>query len=319
MSSSNNNVDIYDGKDENSKISKCGWLCMEICGLPMFSLKDPNGKQLDLERCFKFGHIYSAWYISLAKFVLLGICVATYVYGFLEYQYRHWFMSYVSYWTLLETCIYLVFSFGLSLMKQPYMWIINVTWVMLLVVIVKGIVVVLLFWGTEYDWSAGVPPTLFKVASHGISWACAIVDGMIINKTPIRLKHYYFVLAFTLLFLIWTIIQGMIPIDNPWTDDEDNTERLYNILDWQNEPVQATIVSVLVCFVALPLFTTIFWSFSLCYRKYINDPDRIGNNKDSNEPVMSQPDIEVGDAPSKEEEGEDEAGGEEPEGYAQTY
>ena len=82
-------------------------------------------------------------------------------------------------------------------------------------------------------------------------------------------------------------------------------------------------MSVLVCFVALPLFTTIFWSFSLCYRKYINDPDRIGNNNNkNNEPVMSQPDIEVGDAPSsepKEEEDDDNVGGEEPEGYAQTY
>ena len=202
-------------------------------------------------------------------------------------------MTYVSYWTLLYTCIYLFFSFVLSLTKHPSMWLINITWVMFLVVIVKGIVVVLLFWGTEYDWSSGKPPTTFKVMSHGVTWTLAMIDGMIINKIPIRLKHYYIVLLFTSIFMIWTIIQGLIPIDNPWTTSEDNTERLYVILDWENEPIQAIIISCIVLFVALPFFTIIFWSISLCYRKYRNENDRNGNGG----PAMTQPDIEVGDAP----------------------
>ena len=78
----NTNSNSYDeDADQEQKISCCTWFCTELscCGshLSMFSLRDVNGKYLDMERSFRFGYFYSSWIISLIKFVLFGICTYT--------------------------------------------------------------------------------------------------------------------------------------------------------------------------------------------------------------------------------------------------
>lgn len=189
----------------------------------------------------------------------------------LSTEYPYWFMAYISYWTMFYSCVYMTLSLASSYLvclpnNEPNFFI-KATWVMYPVAVVHGISVVILFWATEYN-----PDTYnisyFIVVSHGLSLAASLVDGVLINKVPVRLVHYAFCLTFGLLFIGWSIIQGLIPIDNPNKTDGDD-ESLYSILDWAEDPLQAAIVVVLVMFVAFPIFTLVFWGLSLWGRRYV--------------------------------------------------
>lgn len=57
-------------------------------------------------------------------------------------------------------------------------------------------------------------------------------------------------------------------MDNPLKDD-DESNALYNILDWDESPLQAAIVSCVVVFLSFPLFTTFLWGLSLVGRRYV--------------------------------------------------
>ena len=170
-------------------------------------------------------------------------------------------------------------------------WMIHVTWIVYLIVIDNGIMVTLLFWLTEYTTSYS-KPTFSLVMFHGGAVVLALIDGFVINRIPICLKHYIFVLFFGILYCIWTILQGIaFEIDNPWTSPtpekgEDDNEALYTLIDWKNKPTLATIVGVGVNFVAFPFLTIIFWGISIspwcCPRRYILDEEKNGcPDKDS--------------------------------------
>eukprot|EP00339_Tiarina_fusa_P026769 CAMPEP_0117024264 /NCGR_PEP_ID=MMETSP0472-20121206/18036_1 /TAXON_ID=693140 ORGANISM="Tiarina fusus, Strain LIS" /NCGR_SAMPLE_ID=MMETSP0472 /ASSEMBLY_ACC=CAM_ASM_000603 /LENGTH=336 /DNA_ID=CAMNT_0004730643 /DNA_START=123 /DNA_END=1133 /DNA_ORIENTATION=- len=279
LSSSNN----------NNAIGCCTRFAAELfcCGrnsVSMFATQDPDGRVVDLGKSFHSTTTAattttsSRWLLLLlSKFILWGWTVSTYILGVVTYTYPHWFMAYISYWTLAYSVVYMTCSLAVvafakrSNQQQPQhrQWLLRATWVMYLVAATHGMMVVLLFWLTEYS---GNPVSYFLLMGHGGTFALVVLDGAVINRTPVRLKQYLFVLIFGSLFVGWSIVQAAVPIDNPFRDDE-GSQYLYNILDWQDKPAESAIVAAMVLFVAMPVFSILFWGISLWGRRYVVDGD----------------------------------------------
>lgn len=239
-----------------------------------------NGRMIDMNASF----FLEASYRTLAiKLLLMGFVAGSYVYLWVIYPYPYWFMAYLSYWTMFYAAVYLGLSFVTSLpihsqSQRRQGFLIKATWIMYLVAAVHGIMVVILFWATEYNPSKTIRYS--TVAAHGVSFAMVVLDGAWINKVPVRLCHCIFPFLMGCLFVSWSLIQGLVPIDNP-NKNEGTDESLYSILNWEEKPVASAIVSVIVLFGTFPCFTLLFWGLSLWNRRYVEESSKT-TTKDEN-------------------------------------
>ena len=275
---------------QHRPLGVCGWINAELRSVPSFGVVDANGKTIDLNQSFCLGDNNK---IIAIKFALWGLTISTLVWGWITYEYPHWFLAYVSYWTLVYTCVYMSFSLFATIRKSPPLWTVRATWVLYTVAIVHNLLVVLLFWIFEYDPERH-DLDYFRIMSHGGTFVLCLVDGQVVNRVPIRLKHYGILLIFGLLFIAWTLMQAFTPIDNPWKDEEDDSESLYSLLDWVNQPGQAALISFLSYFCAAPLFLLMFWRLSLVGRRYLEE-DEQGRTAHVND-EEGESDVETGGA-----------------------
>lgn len=264
--------------DNGEKMGCCGWLKSELasnwlcCGCfcknitpktRMFDAVDPNGKTIDFDKSFQTGGV--GFLVIGVKFIIWGLIVSTFILGFFDATHAYFYLAYVSHWTLAYSVVYSTFSLLVSFRGRgngdpsSSTWLMRAVWIMYSIAAVHGVLVVLLFWITEYGPNFEL--RYYLIMSHGITFALTFVDGAIINRIPVRLSQALWVMFFGIIFIAWTLIQALIPIDNPNRDDGD--ENLYNILNWEDEPLESAIVSVLVVFVAMPLFTAMFWGLSI--------------------------------------------------------
>jgi len=109
-------------------------------------------------------------------------------------------------------------------------------------------------------------PLYRQVMSHGITFIFVIIDGLILNRAPIRLKQLLMVIFVPIFYIIWTIIHSFTDIGNPWRTDEDpdtDDDALYGVLNWNQRPTQTAINSCVVILFVSPLVFHIFWFLSL--------------------------------------------------------
>lgn len=278
----NNNVETTTSPTTGAQggSSCCAWLRAEIAchcctGLPTttwFGLVDaPNGQTIDLQASFQ---CKASRKVLVYKGMVWAWIVASLAYGWQDSPYAYFFPAYVTIWTYFYSTIYLTLSLLVSLVVSPTSttttanWIIKATWVMYLVAALHNCLVVPLFWATEYD-PATYTLNYFVVFSHAGSFVLTLVDGLWVNKIPVRVAHYVFAMGFALLFVAWSLIQGLVPVDNPSTiNDDDDSDVLYGILDWK-DPTSAAILCVLIVFVFFPLLTLALWGLSLWGRRYV--------------------------------------------------
>ena len=93
-----------------------------------------------------------------------------------------------------------------------------------------------------------------------------IIDGMVINRIPIRLRQLVWVEAVSLFYLLWNIIQQYSCIENPNRDDDD-TVALYDSLDFKKNAGAAVILCVLLILIAIPalfILLMLFYLFHYC-------------------------------------------------------
>jgi hypothetical protein len=162
---------------------------------------------------------------------------------------------------------------------------IKLTWALFTVSAHAEILVTLLFWLLVYDSSSAISyPTIM---SHGIVLLLVIIDGLVINRIPIRIKHFWFCSLYYLLYIVWSIIHSFTGIENPDTAsdsssssnsntntntntnanddaDADVTTSIYAALDWDGDDVAGTIITVVLALgVASPILFLLLWFLAL--------------------------------------------------------
>lgn len=124
----------------------------------------------------------------------------------------------------------------------------------------------LLWWLTVYDPDETVLK-FSNVFSHGVVCFLALVDGLVLNRIPLRLFHWWgFIFPVEVLYLVWTIIHWQLEIGNPYEQDEDaetNDDAIYSVLAWDGDAwVKSTVVAFVVVFSLGPIVYLYMWCLS---------------------------------------------------------
>ena len=243
------------------------------CAISLFGTMDSNGKVLDLDASFCIRRM-GGWKSLIVKFICFVLITSTLITGINDEPSTRFFLAYVSCWTLVWSVVYITLSLFVSIFSNPPAWAINATWFMFSVAAVHGPVITYIFWTAEYAPST-YDLKYSVIMMHGPTWALVLLDGFLVSKIPVRLMHYWICFFFGILFLCWSLIQAFLPVDNPYKDGDANggDESLYDVLDWNNDPVPSAGLSVLLLLIAFPVIQILLWMMSLPGRRYIQESD----------------------------------------------
>jgi len=113
-----------------------------------------------------------------------------------------------------------------------------------------------------------------------------LVDGLLVNRIPVRLRHWFELCLPTFaLFIIWSVLQSPLgfDLDNPYIEELGiDDDKIYPFLDWASSPLSTLALSLVCLFVVSPILHVILWAFSLAGRKYIVAASQNKNGEDGN-------------------------------------
>lgn len=228
-----------------------------------FSSMDSTGLRLDIEESFGPSSVAAV----VAKVALGGFTIYTWISSFIGSDNKDFFMAYLTNWTLSFQVIYHIFSLWNSL--SPPLGVnarIKFTWWFYNMVQHLNIIVVLLYWLTVYD-PDDTELDFNQVSPHAATCVVALLDGLIVNRIPIRIYHWYSsVLPVNVAYLAWSVVHSFTDIGNPNESDEDDTtndDLIYSAVDWQDDTVGTLIFVLIVVFVAGPIVQLILFTLSL--------------------------------------------------------
>ena len=112
------------------------------------------------------------------------------------------------------------------------------------------------FWALlSRNSSASFLSSPFNIHEHAIDYVLLLID-LFVNKIPLRLLHFVYPIGYGLVYTIFTVIL--------WA--ADYRDAVYDVvLDWERFPGNATLITMLFSFIALPLIHVLwhFWLFKL--------------------------------------------------------
>jgi len=185
---------------------------------------------------------------------------------------------------------------------------IRLTWIMFTIAAHVEIMVTLLYWVLVYQ--PGVTTVRYTtISNHGIICVLVWIDGLVLNRIPIRMKHWYrMALPFELAFVLWSILHAKV---------FPNDEALYNVLDWNESWETALMYSVISVLPLGFILYCLLWVasnynpfhycfYSCCYSsspssssptpdrlRYMNDnKDNDDIEGDNNQPINNPHDLE---------------------------
>ena len=273
-------LDEHGGFAPEQSDNICSRICTDICGTctckPSFRALDGQ-REIDIPASFSPGGGY--WYIYAGKLIASGTAWFTIFWGFGRDPRAFW-LAYLTHWALIFATLYLLMSFLNTLIpvSQPPagQTIVDCrtkfTWILFTIGCNLQVVVTVAFWTMIYDGNM----SLYSILSHGVVALMVIIDGLVLNAIPVRLRHWIeFVFPIGFLYLVWTYIHSELGIGNPDYEDEDpvtNDDLIYSVIDWQNDLEQSLIISALIIGVLSPLTQIAMTIFSGLRRRYVHEP-----------------------------------------------
>mmetsp|Transcript_16012 Transcript_16012/g.39217 ORF Transcript_16012/g.39217 Transcript_16012/m.39217 type:complete len:287 (+) Transcript_16012:124-984(+) len=255
----------------------CQRFCFEL-KRPMFELEEHPIGTLDIRASFHIGRGISSW-VGMLKLVTLVAVVAALVNAFMVFPVPWWYPAYLTTWGVFFCTWYLAGSFFLTACSrssdddpentndfESASLLTKFTWLMFSVASVLECGIVVLYWVFDYDPEKNTI-NLNNLNVHGICMLIVILQGFLVDRVPMRIKHYVGTLAFGCLLCGWLAIQNVVLEYNPMQDDDDDA--LYDIMKWRENPSGAAILSVAVLLGGFPFFTCLLWLISLPGRRYL--------------------------------------------------
>ena len=242
-----------------------------------------TGRTLDIPESFAPASCYA----FLWKLVCTAIAILTLAWTFVG-QEAYFALAYFTNWALTFVCFY----FCLSLLNticasrtpQPPTNAgcrIRLTWFIYALAVhsTAGATVVywpLLFDPENPDWN------FVTLSAHGGLLILTIVDGMWVNRIPLRWQHWYGILIVDVAYVGWTLVHGyVLNVGNPDEQDNDpqtNDDAIYaDVMEWNNDWKTALFYSCINCFVLSPIIYILLWCLSngVCWdrRKFVDAVD----------------------------------------------
>lgn len=109
------------------------------------------------------------------------------------------------------------------------------------------IVVTLMFWLLEYNGSVDYT----NLIMHGAGIILLFIEGILINRTPLRMKQFYLFETFVALYLVWSVAFAFSGLSNPYREEEDGV--IYSWLDWKNDTASAVMMALFCLIIVNPV------------------------------------------------------------------
>ena len=251
--------EIMADDDVERSLSCCQrWAAEWKC--PWFGLEEPHDptKTINIVSTFR----PSSMVVAVIKVLLWAFGIGCLVELLVSIDSpKVFWLAYLSYWSFLVAILYLTLScLWIVLIPRPDSLLLKVTWVMYSLAASAQILVTLLFWALDYDPDNEV--RFGTVTAHGLIMLVVFVDGAVINRVPVRAKHFLVFSIYEDLFVLWSILHAVSGIGNPYLDDETDDDALYGVLNWNKNVFLASILSIVVVVVVSPILFLIVWSIS---------------------------------------------------------
>jgi hypothetical protein len=241
--------------------------------LGMFSLEDTQGKILDYERTFKPTPKVAVLFVKL---FLLAWTIQISVISIMQTINPSFWIAYLSHWGGVFFMLYFMASFSVALLlpnisqeeERVNIWA-RITWVLYTVCINFSLIITILFWVLDYD---GGKVIYRDYMQHGGIFLFVLIDGMLINRTPIRIKQILFVELLYVVYALWTYIHSITSIGNPnlncgsceGSDTDDDA--IYSSVNWNKRPIPTLILFAGIFLVITPFLFTLIWLLSLLFK-----------------------------------------------------
>jgi hypothetical protein len=220
--------------------------------------------------------------VLVLKFILWSLTLSDLITGWaFVSENPAFYLAYLTHWSLLLSLIYLTLSLFNSSTRSykarkadgnnnnedeskatTASCIIKLTWALFTVTVHAEILVTLLFWLLVYDknYETSYP----TIMSHGVVFVFLVIDGLVINRIPVRIKHFLFCSLYYLLYTLWSYIHSLTGIENPDKDSGDaDTTSIYASLDWDGNPTGTLVTVVMAFVVASPILFMLLWFLAL--------------------------------------------------------
>jgi len=149
---------------------------------------------------------------------------------------------------------------------------IKITWISFALAGTFQCITTVLYWVLVYD---GEVIEYLNIMQHGIVNILVLIDGLLFNKVPVRMKHLIVILVSSGCWVLWSIIHDISSLSNPHggdssseVEDSQDDDAIYTSIRWNHEPISAVILCLIVLFIVEPLFLTLIWTASLRNRRY---------------------------------------------------
>jgi len=239
----------------------------------MFGLDEDWMGRLDLRESFHIGE--GLGWVALVKFIVLVIVVAALVYAFARHPTPGFYPAFLTPWGIFFCIWYLGGSLLLTSCKtsdneplETASLLVKFTWMVFSLAAVMELCIAVLYWGFVYDPIQDYPISLHNLNVHGICMAITLLQGFLVDRVPVRIKHFVLPFFVGCVYSVWLVIQNAVIKYNPMENDPDD-DALYDVIKWRTNASGAAIMIAAVLFGALPVLTIFVWLASLPGRRYL--------------------------------------------------
>jgi hypothetical protein len=231
-----------------------------------FQLQDGTGRCLDVRASFAPDSLPAlAW-----KIFATALAILTLIYGWAGKGKASYYLAYLTHWSLIAAIAYLLASLYQTVrsakISQPVgeytSGSISVTWILFAVAAHAEVMIAILFWLLVYDYDSDGKATFLDVMQHGGMVVLVWVDGLVVNRIPVRWTHWWGgALPFEIAWAVWSIFQSVVfDIGNPDQNDlDDNDDAIYEALDWKHEAGSAMGLALAALLILGPIIFSVLW------------------------------------------------------------
>ena len=264
-----NAEDAHENKPALIKTQRVTRRNVELCSFSYFSLVEPDGGVIDVKRSF-VSERSNLLHIFLLRLVILIWSTVSIVVGAFNDNDEYFFLAYLSNWTALVSLSYLSLTLWLTIRTtdcaqtisgyDPPSITVRVTWALYSIAAPAELTIILLFWALDYDRSNDGPVTYCMVFEHGILSIIVLLDGNLVGRIPLRLKHFITFQVYNLCYLAWTVI---------FANCDFGESPIYDVLDWNHDAKGASLIVSIVLILICPFIFILCWWCSFPNRRLL--------------------------------------------------
>jgi hypothetical protein len=232
-----------------------------------FQPDDGTGQKIDVRASFAPDSLLALTWKLFAN--ALGIF--TLIYSWIETGTASFYLAYLTHWSLIAAIAYLLASLYQTVrstkISQPIgesstACGISTTWILFAVAAHAEAMIAILFWLLVYDFDSEGQITFLDIMPHGGMVIVVWVDGLVVNRIPVRWTHWWGgALPFEITWAVWSIFHSvMFDIGNPnASDGDENDDAIYEALDWKNDTGYAAGLTLVALFIGGPIVYSVIW------------------------------------------------------------